>query len=256
MSIKMLHIDIETQPSMVYTWGLFNQNISIKHIAKPGSTICFAAKWEGSKNSDIIFRSEHEHGHEEMVKKAHELVDEADVLVHYNGLGFDHPTLNKEFLLQGLKPPSPVRHVDLLRTAKKQFKFQSNKLDFIVQALGIGAKTEHKGIDLWRQCMEGDEKAWKLMKRYNINDVIILQKLYHVLKPWIPLHPNHALYTESAKPVCMNCGSTHLQYRGYAHTHTMTYRKLQCQSCGKWQRERTNCLPKEKKSVILNHITE
>lgn len=254
--MKMLHIDLETRPNVVYAWGLFKQTISIKHIVEQGSTICFAAKWEGSKNSDIIFRSVHEHGHEEMIHKAHELIDEADVLVHYNGLNFDVPTINKEFLLAGLTPPSPVRHVDLLLTARKQFKFASNKLDFIVQALGIGAKTEHKGMDLWRDCMEGDEKAWKLMRRYNINDVIILQKLYHKMLGWIPRHPNHALFTESVKPVCMNCGSTNLQRRGYAHTHTMTYQRYQCQSCGKWQRERTNCLPKEKKSAILNHIAE
>lgn len=256
MSIKMLHIDLETRPLIVYAWGLFKQTMSIKHIVENGATLCFAAKWEGDTNKDIIFRSVHEHGHEEMIQCAFDLVEQADVLVHYNGKKFDYPILKQEFMLHGLKPPSPVRHIDLLETARKEFRLPSNKLDYVAQVLGLGSKLEHKGMDLWRGCMNGDEKSWKIMKRYNIQDVILLQKVYKRLLPWIHIHPNQALFTESTKPVCMNCGSTHLQYRGYAHTHTMTYRKLQCQSCGKWQRERTNCLPKEKKSGILNHIAE
>lgn len=254
--MKILHIDIETQPLVVYAWGLYKQNLSIKHIVEPGATLCFAAKWEGDKHSDIIFRSSFHDGHDAMIQKAHELIDEADVLVHYNGKKFDYPILSQEFMLQGLKPPSPVRHVDLLETARKQFRLPSNKLDYVAQILGVGSKIEHKGMDLWRDCMNGCEKAWKIMRRYNIQDVNILQKVYKKLLPWIQIHPNHALFTESTRLVCMNCGSTNLQKRGFAHTHTMSYQRYQCQSCGKWQRERTNCLPKEKKSAILNHITE
>lgn len=253
--MKILHIDIETAPMIAYAWGLFKQNISIKQIVKPGYTLCFAAKWEGDSNKEIIFRSEKEHGHQAMIEKAYELVNDADVVVHYNGKRFDMPILNQEFMLLGLTPPSPVRHVDLLETVKSQFRLPSNKLDYVAQILGVGAKTEHKGMSLWRDCMNGCDKAWKIMRRYNINDVVILQKVYKRLLPWIHIHPNHALFTETTKPVCPNCGSTHLQRRGFAHTHTMSYQRLHCQSCGKWSRERTNCLTKEKKAAILNHIS-
>lgn len=256
MSIKILHIDVETRPMIVYAWGLFKQNLSIKHIVEPGSTLCFAAKWNGDKNNKIVFKSVYEHGREEMVKTAHELIDEADVLVHYNGKRFDYPVLKQEFLLFGLSPPSPVRHVDLLETARKEFKLPSNKLDYVAQTLGVGSKLEHKGLDLWRGCMNDDKQSWKTMKRYNIQDVIILEKVYNKLLPWVHIHPNHALYNDSNVPVCVNCGSTHLHKRGFAHTHTMTYQQYQCQSCGKWQRERTNCLSKEKKKNIFNHIAE
>lgn len=254
--MRILHIDIEAAPIVACAWGLFNQNLSINHIVEPGYALCFAAKWEGEPNSNIIFRSVHEHGAEEMVKTAYDLICKADALCTYNGKRYDLPTLNREFLLHGMKPPSPVRHIDLLDTARKQFKLASNKLDFMAQVLGVGAKTEHKGMSLWRDCMNGCDKAWKIMRKYNINDVIIMQKVYHKLRPWIKIHPNHALFTESKKPVCPNCGSTSLQYRGYAHTHTMTYHRLQCNDCGKWSRERTNCLTKEKKATILSHVSD
>lgn len=75
-----------------------------------------------------------------MLKQIHALLNEADAVVHYNGAKFDIPTLNKEFILHGLPPPAPYKQIDLLRTARSQFKFPSNKLDYIAQALDLGKR--------------------------------------------------------------------------------------------------------------------
>jgi len=48
-NIKILEIDIETAPSLVYTWGLFNQNIGVNQIVKPGYMLCWAAKFQHQK---------------------------------------------------------------------------------------------------------------------------------------------------------------------------------------------------------------
>lgn len=201
----------------------------------------FAAKWH--KKGKVFFDSIPKSGGDEMIEHAHRLLGEADAVCHYNGTKFDVPTLNREFALRGLEPPEPYKQIDLLRTARRQFKFASNKLDYVAQALGLGAKVEHKGMDLWRDCMDGCPKAWRLMEKYNKQDVILLEKLYEKLLPWIQGHPNAALFVEPEKPVCPNCGSSSLQKRGWKATQTQKYRQYQCQGCGAWSRARRNETP-------------
>ena len=142
----------------------------------------------------------------------HKLVDEADAIITYNGKRFDMPTLNKEFLIHKLPPPSPYKDIDLINTARGKFKFASNKLDYIAQVLGIGMKTSHQGMPLWIECMAKNPKAWKLMKKYNINDVKLTEEVYDRLQGWINIHPNHNILSEVI--VCPNCGGNHLQEKG------------------------------------------
>lgn len=227
--MKILLLDIETAPSVTFTWGLFNQNIGINQIDKPGYTMCFAAKWGDSKT--LHFHGLNTEKSEEMVRAAWTLLDEADAVVHYNGSKFDIPTLNREFILHDLPPPSPYKEIDLLRTVRQKFRFTSNKLDFVSQQLGLGSKTKHMGMDLWTACMAGDEKAWRLMKRYNRQDVLLLEKLYHRLLPWIKNHPNWGLYLDADRPTCRNCGSQNVIKRGIERTATQVYQRYACKDC-------------------------
>lgn len=247
--MKVLLIDIETAPNRVYTWGLFHQNIGLNQIEEPGYTLCFAAGWYGKDKT--IFRSVHHHGEEEMIHKAHELMEEADAIVHYNGASFDIPVLNSEFLKHGITPPSPSTQVDLLRTVRKNFRLTSNKLDFVARHLGIAGKLPHKGMDLWSGCMRGDHNSWKTMKDYNIQDKELLVPVYDRLLSWIDDHPNMALYSDSTDAICPSCGSGKLQKRGTHKARTMTYQRYHCQDCGSWSRARTTSLSKEKRKNIL-----
>lgn len=163
------------------------------------------------------------------------MLDDADVVIHYNGKRFDIPTLNKEFVLAGLLPPATYKQVDLLQVARKQFRFPSNKLDYVAKALGVGEKVKHAGFDLWIRCMNNEEAAWKEMEEYNVHDVVILEKVYLKLLPWIPNHPNHGLYDDVAD-VCPNCGGHHLEKRGFAYTNAGKYQRYQCKECGTWSR--------------------
>ena len=247
--MKILHLDIETAPNICYTWGLFNQNISINQIVESGYTLCWAAKWHGKR--EVMFRSVQEHGMVEMMAVLHELLNEADAVCHYNGTKFDMPIINKEFILQELPPPDPYHQIDLLKTARKRFKFTSNKLDYVAQQLGLGAKVQHKGMDLWRECMAGNEKSWREMKRYNIQDVKLLEQLYLAMLPWIQQHPNHAHFVDTESPVCPNCGSTHVVKNGVETTATMQYQRYRCQDCETPLRGRFSITPKEKRGGVL-----
>jgi hypothetical protein len=186
----------------------------------------------------MMFHSTFHGGRDAMIEAAHALLDECDAVIHYNGSRFDIPTLNREFVLHGLNPPSPYKQIDLLKTARAAFKFPSNKLDYVLEELGLEQKVQHKGMDLWKECMAGDEKAWRTMKRYNVADVRIMEPLYDRLLPWIADHPNAALYLDAERPTCTKCGGSDLQSRGTYKTKTGSYRKFQCQCCGSWVRSR------------------
>jgi DNA polymerase elongation subunit (family B) len=227
---NILLLDIETAPNVAFTWGLFKQNISLGQLVKPGRTICWAAKWLDKKK--VIYKSEYHQDHETMVREMWKLLDEADLVIHYNGKKFDIPTLNKEFVLLGMGPPSPYRQIDLINTCRSQFRFASNKLDFICQQLGLGGKVQHKGMALWVGCMEGRKSDWKMMKEYNIEDVHLLERLYFRLLPWITTHPNLAMFMDTDRPVCTNCVSSRVQSRGTEVTNRATYRRFKCMGCG------------------------
>lgn len=229
--LKILTIDIETSPALAFVWGTQKVYISPGQIVEPTRMLCFAAKWYGKPG--IIYRSEHHDGAEAMLDKLWELLDEADAVVHYNGTSFDIPHINREFLLAGIGPPAPFAEIDLWRTVRSRFRFMSNKLDSVAQALEIGGKAAHEGFGLWVKCLDGDEAAWRRMKRYNIQDVRLTESLYTELRPWIKGHPSMNLVS-GVSHACPTCGSVSLAKRGVARTKITTYQRYQCNVCGSY----------------------
>jgi DNA polymerase elongation subunit (family B)/predicted RNA-binding Zn-ribbon protein involved in translation (DUF1610 family) len=243
--MRILLLDIETSPNLCYTWGTFKQFISPKQIVTPQRVMSWAAKWYGEKG--VLYDSLFDSTEKSMLKKMHTLMHEADVIVTFYGTEFDTPRLNTEFVKHGFKPPSPYKQIDLKKVAANVFRFPSNKLEYIVKALGIGEKGEvGDKWTHWIACTEGDPKAWKIMKKYNIQDTALLEGLYNKLMPWIKNHPNHGSYNHDNKEVCPNCGGTHLQRRGSRVAKLLRYPQYQCQDCGKWFRS-NEAIPNRKK---------
>lgn len=231
-SPAILFLDIETSPNLAYVWSLKDNYVSHQGVVVPQEMLCFSAKWLGQK--EVMFYSTFHHGKEEMVRKAWELLDAADIVVHYYGKRHDIPHINKEILFQGLTPPSPYKQVDLCLAIRRQFNFPSNKLDYVTKALGIPGKRKSIGYEGWIACLNGDPDAWEQMRIYNENDTDILEALYLKVLPWIPGHPNLSVLSEGK--TCPSCGSPRLQKRGYAKTNAASYRRYQCQACGRWSR--------------------
>lgn len=230
--MRILALDIETRPHLAYVWQLWDQNIGVDQIVEAGGLLCFAAKWLGEPV--MQFYSDHQDGHEAMVRQAWTLLDRADAIIHYHGKRFDIPHLNREFLRLGLSPPSPYKHIDLCQIVKRQMKFPSNRLGWVAKELEFGTKEEHEGFKLWLKCMAGDEEAWKRMRSYNERDVQLTEDVYYRILPWITGHPSHGAYHSA--PCCPNCGSVRLQKRGTVTTKVARYARLVCLDCGKWSR--------------------
>ena len=248
--MKILLLDIETAPNTAHVWGLFKQNVSVNQLLESSYVLCWSAKWYGKR--EVFFDSVYKSYPEDMLRGIHELLDEAEAVVHYNGSRFDIPTLNKEFILHGMVPPAPYKQMDLLKVSRSVFKFPSNRLDYVASALKVGEKSKHEGHTMWIKCMNNDPAAWAQMEKYNKKDVLLLEKVYDKLKPWIKNHANHNLYTEGKKVVCPNCGSSNHQKRGFHYTSSCKYQRHQCNKCHNWFRSGKSLAPlPDKKGMNL-----
>lgn len=241
---RVLTIDLETSPMKVWTFSLMKPWISYEQIIEHTRVISWAAKW--LDEDTVLFRSEYHHGRESMLRQAHALLNEADIVIHFNGESFDIPHLRREFEEFGLKPYSPFLTIDLYKQLKKTMYFPNNKLNSIARKLGVGEKVPHTGMDLWIQCLNDDDpvaqkKAWALMRKYNKGDVTVTENLYLETREWLPSHPNMGLFLEDAGddvPRCVVCQSDNLRKEGYAYTSAGKYPRYQCRECGKWGKEK------------------
>jgi len=205
--------------------------------------LCFAWRWGHQKRVNACALPDFKKAYAEdpendyhVVKKLHELFDEADVIVAHNGDAFDYKKANARFVKHGLGPASPVSSVDTLKVARKYFKFTTNHLNSLGKFLDIGVKTDTGGFKTWAGCMRGDPKSWKIMVKYNKQDINLLYDVYLALRPWMTNHPNTNMYTEHDG--CPTCGSNRMMRRGYKVTKTMRYVQMQCQSCRGYSRLR------------------
>lgn len=230
MSNKILHLDIECSPAEVYAWQLFKTTIPVQQIITPARILCFSAKWHGQKK--MLTYSEWEHGRQDMLQALYDLLDEAEVIVTYNGKRFDIPWIKGELIVEGFLPPSPFKQIDLYQVIKANSRFLSNKLGYVSDRLLGDTKLTHTGFQLWKDVLAGDKKAQKLMAKYCEQDVKLLDPLYEKLRPWVYQHPNLAI--ESGDHTCPKCSSVNLVRRGYTYTQASKFQRYRCSDCGGW----------------------
>ena len=240
MNEKRLLIDIETAPIEAYCWGIWQENIGLNQIKKDWHLLSFAAKWFGEK--DVIYADQSKRrdmsDDTALLNQIHGLLDRASVVIAQNGDSFDFPKIRSRMIHAGIDPPSPFRTVDTLRVAKRVFGFTSNKLAYISDHLNCKIRKdphqEFPGFELWKECLKRNPIAWKVMRRYNIDDILTLEEVYLKMRPWIDRHPNMGILGEFNGVVCPKCGSPRLQHRGYRANQTNKFKQYQCQACKGW----------------------
>ncbi len=231
---RILTLDIETKPGLSRHFGMFNQNFSLAQVVEPVQLLSFAGKWLGEQT--VHHHSEWEDGFDGMVQAAHAMLSQADIVVWYNGDGFDMKHLNWEFARLNMPRPKPYKTIDLLKVVRREFRPMSKKLDFVASQLGLGSKVHHDGFGLWMRVIDGDVKARALFTRYCIQDVRLTEKLYLRLLPWLPSGVNLPLIAgnDSGCPVC---GSPKLKSEGDSTFTALTeYALYSCRGCGAWVR--------------------
>ena len=239
---KILIFDIETAPMAAYVWRRYKENISLEQTISESYMLCWSAKWlyneevMGDCLTDVETLLEND---ERIVKSLYNLIDEADILIAYNGKNFDIPYMNQRFLVYGLPPYTPSQIIDPYETAKNVFRFSSNKMDNIATQLGLQNKIK-TDFSLWKRCVEGDEEALKEMLKYNKQDVVVLEEIYCRVLPWIKNHPNISTYLQD-KDVCVKCGSEKIEkLNRYFYTPSGKYELYRCKQCGSIFRGKKN----------------
>jgi hypothetical protein len=232
--LKVLLYDIENTPNIGYVWGKWEQNVV--EFLEESYLLCFSYKWKGDKTTKVVsqldFKNKKNYREDYLiVKRLHELFEEADILVAHNGNSFDYKVANMYFLRHGLPPINERKLVDTKLMAKSKFRFNSNKLDDLGNYLGLGRKINTGGFELWTGCMKWDIPSWKLMIRYNRQDVDLLEKVYDKLLPWCK-HPTVVTTLRG----CRICGSNKLEYRGWSYLDSgkTKKRRFKCKECGRW----------------------
>ena len=227
--MRIFTFDIETTPNAGWFWSLFPKVLGDHMITAPTRVLCWAGKFLGEK--EVYFGQ----GTESLQQLA-DCLNSADAYITFNGDKFDVRHVRREMLELGIPPLRPAPNIDLYKVVKSQFNFPSNRLDYVAyRLLGI-RKVDTGGFALWPACMEGDEKAWRKMKRYNVRDVRITERLYKHLRPWIVNHPyggDVEIDDEDTDYVC-SCGSHSVRRDRPRRTRCYAVRMLQCNSCGSW----------------------
>lgn len=253
---KILLLDIETSPNMAYVWKFFKENIGVKQVVAHTEIMSFACKWLGDPVT--TYWDKRDLDETGLLEELWEWLNDADMVVAHNGSRFDLPTINGRFLVAGITPPSPYKIIDTCTIARNEFNFPSNSLAYLSSIFGVVEKDDHKkfpGFELWLECLKDNPEAWEEMEKYNIQDVTTLEQVYLKMRPFMRKHPNVGVFDANDLPVCPKCGSSHLQYRGYATTAVSRFHRFQCNDCGGWGRSRLNVLSKEKRlSLMVNAI--
>jgi hypothetical protein len=231
MSARILIYDIESTPSLGYTWGKYDQTV-LKFV-KHRELLSVSWKWYGNKEIHVATR-EGEKTDRGLAVLLRNLFQEADMVVAHNGNAFDQKISKTRMIAHGLKPTKPLVAVDTRLAARRFFDFNGNGLNDLCSFFGIGNKLPTQGLDLWLGCMKDDPKAWPIMARYNKHDVVLLDKVYERLRPWIENHPNIGRLLNPAKPgVCPDCASDNVLKNGLRPTVQAVQQRWACKDCGK-----------------------
>lgn len=254
---RILLLDIETAPNLTYYWGLHQELHTMDMFVTQWYILCFCAKWLDAK--DVIkcalpdFKTQYKKNKENdrfILEVLWKLLDEADIVVTHNGVAFDLKKIYARFAIHGMKPPSSFKTVDTLLSARKHFDFTSNKLGDLGKILGLGQKVDTGGFKLWRECMLGNPSAWSRMIVYCKYDVILMEKVYLRLRPYMQCHPNLSLYIDCNDMMCPNCSSKNLQMNGFAYTSQAKYQRVVCKDCGTNARLKKNLFTKDKIKLV------
>jgi hypothetical protein len=244
---RILLWDIETTHNIVASFRLWGEDyIPHQNLIQERYIVCAAWKELGERKVHTVSTldnakrfSANPHDDYHVVKTLHDTLSEADVVVAHHGDAYDMKFFKGRAIAHGLPPLPPIVQIDTKKVAKGQFLFNSNRLDYLGQYLGVGRKIETTP-GLWMKILTGTDsvrrKAIGEMVTYNQQDVLLLEDVFKKLMPYVQTQLNSAMFSYSETLACPKpwCGSENVQSRGTHKAQVKEYKRYQCQKCGGW----------------------
>lgn len=238
---RLLFFDVESSPLLTHVWRAHDNYVAPERLKHDTFLMTWAAKWNdapqvyyGRLTGDEARRRDDRRITESLAW----LLRQADRVVAHNGDRFDIPLVNGRLLQHQLEGITEVQSIDTLKLARRSFKVASNKLDYLAQLLGLGAKLP-TSFSLWERAYLGDEEALVEMDLYCRQDVRLLEDVYYRIAPYSKGLPRLVDADTPDEMACVRCGSGDLRPRGYYDTNASRFRRWRCNDCGRWNREAT-----------------
>lgn len=232
--IKRLFFDIETSPMIVYGWRTgYKINLHTDNIIQDWKIICISYKWQHEDKVKNLTWDKNQCD-KQMLVDFIKLMNQADECIAHNGDRFDIKKIRTRCIFHRIPMFPKYRTLDTLKKAKSGFNFNSNRLDYIAKFLGVGAKLDHEGFDMWVKCLQGDKKALKDMVKYCDMDIIVLEDVYLTLQSYIKPNTHAGVINGNMKYSCPTCGNDEditLLKNDVTEKGTIS-RVMECNSCG------------------------
>lgn len=238
--LKVLFIDTEWSYAVNYGFPSkkpqFNPARNIKH-----RQYCTNASWKWEHQvsvqnvsvlSDPIQFKKDFRNDKICAIKMHEVMSSADVIVAHNLDEFDLKMLNVIFALHGLGPIPEKKLIDTLKIARKYFRFSGNGLDDLLKFFGYEGKEEKPD---WFGMTEGDPKQIKKSIKYCNKDVLGLEIVFKILRPFmrnISKNRNAKALDHYGITECDACQCKLLQNKGLGGVAPKMYPRVRCGGCG------------------------
>lgn len=231
--IKRLFFDIETSPLVAYSWRIgYKINLNYDNVIEHAKVICISYKWEGEDKVHSLAWDKNLCDKQMLIDFV-KIANSADEIIAHNGDRFDIKWLRTRCIFHRVQMFPSYRTLDTLKKAKAHFRFPNNKLDTIVQYLGVGAKVKHEGFEMWRKCMLGDKQALKDMIHYCEGDIVALEDAYFTMQNYIKNNTHVGTHNGKLKASCPNCGSENIGLLKNNFTALGTIkRQMECDPCG------------------------
>ena len=231
--IKRLFFDIETSPMIVYSWRTgWKLNIPTDNIIEDWKIICISYKWESEDKVHTLTWDENKCDRQMLIDFI-KIMNEADECIAHNGDRFDVKKIRTRCIYHRIPMFPKYRTLDTLKKARSGFNFNSNRLDYIAKFLGVGAKLEHEGFNMWVKCMQGDEQALKDMVKYCEMDIIVLEDVFLTLQNYTLNNTHVGSHNGKLKASCPSCGSEDIALLKNSFTAKGTIKRvMECSPCG------------------------
>jgi DNA polymerase elongation subunit (family B) len=231
MKFKRLFFDIETSPNVVMSWRVgYKIQLSYDNIVEERAIICICYKWEDDEK--VHYLTWKDGCDKKMLEKFVKVAKQASEIVGHNSDRFDIKWVRTRCLFHRIPLFPSWKPVDTLKMSRGGFLFNSNRLDYIGQFLGVGQKMETGGFGLWKEVLKGNKEALKTMVVYCQEDVRLLERVFTEMEDYTKHHTHVAVMEGGFKFQCPRCSSTEVQCNKTLTTAAGTIRReLKCTDC-------------------------